>query len=133
VALLSFIAAAGLAFFLVGDISESFERDTPDSMVRPWRALTENDSAVGLVAGLILLGVAVGVILTFRAHRLTAGQLVWLGAGALLGAWAGLAYRVMTAEVVGANIGGGMVLIATPVIFAVIVGLSSVMARRIDR
>jgi len=38
---------------------------------------------------------------------------------AVLGAWAGLGYRVITAAVVGANIGAGLVILATPALVVV--------------
>ena len=38
---------------------------------------------------------------------------------AVLGAWAGVGYRVITAPVVGANIGAGLVILATPALVVV--------------
>jgi hypothetical protein len=88
----------------------------PDYLWRPWDALIEHERLIGGVAAVVVSG-SILALLLMRRHLgawAMAPVLAATAAFALLGAWVGVGYRVVTAAVVGANIGGGMVILATP-------------------
>lgn len=115
-------ASPGVAWFWAGRLSEpELNPAVADYAWRPWRALLEHESLVGAVS----TGVALAAALALIAMRRRVGG--WAAAPvlattlalAVLGAWAGVGYRVITAPVVGANIGAGLVILATPALVVV--------------
>ena len=118
-----FIAsAAGVTFFWVGDLSESVEPKYADYLWRPWPFLTEHETAIGVVSVIVFVVAGATLALAHRARRMAAPLLAQIGALTLFSAWLGVGYRVLTAGVVGANIGGGGVWLLTPV-FALATGM----------
>lgn len=92
---------------------------------------------LGLAGRMLLLAIsaaATGII--FRAlrgsssnsgtHRVTV-EVIAVSVG--IGVLAGLGYRIVTAESVGANIGGGLVLLASPIGALVFIGYLAVRLR----
>lgn len=77
-----------------------------------------------VVAGAVLLRAR-------RVGRMPAGPLAQVAVLALFAAWLGASYRVLTAGVIGANIGGGLVMLVTPVVAALT--LAVVVALRLWR
>ena len=115
-------ASPGATWFWAGRLSEpELNPAVADYAWRPWRALLEHESLVGAVS----TGVALAAALALIAMRRRVGG--WAAAPvlattlalAVLGAWAGVGYRVITAPVVGANIGAGLVILATPALVVV--------------
>lgn len=106
---------------LVGDLSETND-PRPDYVIRP----PEIPIALGLTLAalsvlLVIVSTAV-IVSSWRWERPQPGWLSVLLPVLAVGAIVGLAWRVLTAAVIGANIGAGlMVLLGTPVVVALIV------------
>ena len=121
------------AYFVVGDQSTTEVANNPDYM---WRPPSWSQAGVA-AAGSVCVGVvvvAVAVLVRERRRQRLADATV---ATVLLVAFAGLAvgggYRVLTAGVIGANIGGGLVLLfGTPLVVALlgVAAFVSIAARR---
>lgn len=100
-ALVSLPAAALASAWLIGDLSFQGEAVELDYAVRPIAVPQGVEVAAG-VAGLVLLALSVAVVR--RVPRLWPVLACLVAAGLL----AGVAYRVVTAGVIGANIGAGL-------------------------
>lgn len=110
-------ASPGATWFWAGRLSEpELNPAVADYAWRPWRSLVEHESLVGAVSTGVALAAALALIVMRRrvGGWAMAPVLATTLALAVLGAWAGLGYRVITAAVVGANIGAGLVILATP-------------------
>lgn len=122
---------AALAFSLVGLVDGFGDQPVSgdrDYMWRRWTVLDDHQAAVGVVA---VIGMAVASTILSRARtdgRLLAPALAQVVVLSLFAAWLGAGYHVVTDGVTGANIGGGLVLLITPVFavstLAVVAGLS---------
>lgn len=112
-------ATAGVTFFWVGDLSEPIEPRYADYLWRPWPFLNEHETVIGVVSIAVWVVSGVALVAARRAGRMPAPLLAQVIILALFASWLGLGYRVMTAGVIGANIGGGGVWLLTPV-FAVV-------------
>lgn len=104
------VAAPSASWSWVGD--RSIAGDDLDYLWTP-PALTQSQESAIFAASTLLVAVALAVLLAGQAMRLLrppllAGCAVVTAFGLLLGA----GYRVVTAGVIGANIGGGLVLLA---------------------
>ena len=110
------------AAWWIGDLSEDVP--DPDFMFRPIELPSKVSLAVGLIATAVcVVGVVAGVLLTRSGGpgRRTVVVLVpWL----VLAMYLGYGYRVTTAGVSGANIGGGLFVMATFIAVPVAVGAS---------
>lgn len=121
-------ASPVITWFAVGDTSENVP--DPDYMLQPpdlsgGQELVLGGFAAGLaVAGVAVLIVAVSRQLVTREDLLPAVPLLF--AGILIGA----AARTVTAGVIGANIGGGLVVLFGPFVVLGLVLLSAVLWRR---
>ena len=118
-AAISSVAAVPVAAWLVGDLSYQGPVDPGfpylDYAYRPLPLPVAAHAAAGTIGLLVLLPAAV-TALSRPGLRLTLVCLI--GAGALTG----LSYRIMTAGVIGANIGAGLVLIlGGPLLLALLV------------
>ncbi len=106
----------------IGDLSETLA--APDFMVRPMELSAGTTRAVGLVAtALCISGLASAVQLTRsggRGRRLVAVLLPLFA----LAAYLGLGYRITTAGVTGANIGGGLFVFSSFVVVPIAIGAS---------
>ncbi|MCU1358426.1 MAG: hypothetical protein JWM89_3844 [Acidimicrobiales bacterium] len=123
----------GATFFWVGDLSEAVEPRYADYLWRPWPFLDGHQTLIGVVSvvGLVVAGSALGA--ARRAGRMRAPLLAQVVVLALFAAWLGLGYRVMTAGVIGANIGGGGVWLLTPVFALATFGVVVTLAIRASR
>ena len=127
------VAATPIAvWWLVGDLSTTAVPD-PDYMIHPIPMGAAVERLLGSSA-VLLVGVSGAVLLgaTWRG-RLPArwwGVLVPLLAA---GAFCGAGWRVLTAGVVGANIGGGLVLLGGGPIVLTLIGVAVVVARSLGR
>jgi hypothetical protein len=116
-----FVAAAGAAWWLVGDLSTTSHPD-PSRLFDPPKI----DSATETIVGLLLTIAVVSYWTIFTVVTRRAGTFeTWLPVPACLtaaGCFVGFSCRVLTAGVDGANIGGGfLVLIGPFVLLALLV------------
>lgn len=126
-------SGAGVTFFWVGDLSEAIEPRYADYLWRPWAFLSEHETVVGVVSVVVFLVAGAALVAARRAGRMPAPLLAQVIVLTLFAAWLGLGYRVLTAGVTGANIGGGGVLLLTPVFALLSVVLVVVLAIRASR
>ncbi|HEV8649751.1 MAG TPA: hypothetical protein VG276_10190 [Actinomycetes bacterium] len=82
----------------------------PDYMFRPFDIAPATERAVGVVAVVLVVAAVIVLTLASLTGRLHVGWWGVLGVLSLVGAGCGSGWRVMTAAVSGANIGGGIVL-----------------------
>ena len=115
-------ALAVATAWCIGDLSETFV--DPDFFFRPVELSPGTSRAVGLVATALCASGLVSAVQLTRSggtgRRLVAA-LVPLWA---LAAYVGLGYRITTAGVTGANIGGGLFLLSSFVVVPVAIGAS---------
>jgi hypothetical protein len=93
----------------------------PDYMFRPFDIAPATERTVGVVGVVLMVAAVVVLVLAWLTGRLHKGWWGVLGVLSLVGAGCGYGWRVMTAAVSGANIGGGIVLV-----FGVPIGLGLV-------
>lgn len=133
----SFVGAAAvcllatfvIAWVLIGDISEVPESADPDRMVDAPDLPGAVTVSGALAAALALVVVGVRHVRVGSAHRLRRPS--GLVPVVLLGSYLALLARVVTAGTIGANIGGGIMLIfVTPVVVPFLVVATVVMAVR---
>jgi hypothetical protein len=106
----------------LGDLSETI--DDPDYLVRPIGLSPEASLAVGFVAtAACIAGLAAAVQLT-RSGGCGRRAVVVLVPWWVLAVYLGLGYRIMTAGVIGANIGGGLFVLTSFVVVPVAIGSS---------
>jgi hypothetical protein len=115
------IAAAATSWWATGVVLPTLEEPGSDHWVEPIELTRAAETLIG-VASLTVLAVCVTIL-----ARTTAGQrrrcwtrammAIWVGAGYL-----GAAHRVASAPVSGANIGGAGLVLAAPVMLAMLVG-----------
>jgi hypothetical protein len=128
------VATAVVTWWLVGDVSETVPGDDADYLLRPLSLSAAQETAIGvsaLVAGLAALGALVAMARS-RPGSVTAGNVVTVVPLLLAAAYVGLSYRVVTAAVVGANIGGAALVLLGCVVLPVLV-LTSVLLGRGER
>jgi hypothetical protein len=93
----------------------------PDYVIRPLRISPALEQILG--AGATLIAIAAALLLTWASLRHDLDLRWWSVLGPLLpaGALTGYGWRVLTAGVIGANIGAGLLtFLASPVIVAVL-------------
>jgi hypothetical protein len=119
------VMAPVVAWWVVRDLSEEVDPSNANYMIRPLSLSAATELTIG-ICGSALAAAAVGVLLvaTFRGRvepRWWRFALPLVG----LGLYAGVAYRIATAAVIGANIGGGMVVVTAPIVGVTALGLSA--------
>jgi hypothetical protein len=103
----------------------------PDYMVKPPSLSRGAELAIGAGA-VVLAALGTGVlVLTVRRGALRRGWVGFIAPWAAMSAYAGVAYSVMTRPVSGANIGGGLALLAAAPVGLVMVTFSIISARRL--
>lgn len=117
------VAATPIAtWWVVGDLSGT-AIDDPDFLYRPLDLAPATEDLVGAGATLLVLATATALAVGVARHEVDLRR--WwsvlvplLAAGAL----AGTGWRVVTAGVIGANIGGGLVLLfVAPIVLGLVV------------
>lgn len=120
-AVLIVLAVPVVTWWLVGDQSTT-SRDNADYVLRPpFRFSSRVTRAVG--AGALVVTVAAGAVLIVASASHSFDLKWWTVVGPLLllGILLGLGWRVLTAGVIGANIGAGLFMfLAGPVILAIV-------------
>jgi hypothetical protein len=107
------VAMPVATWWLVGDLTEDSAIRAgydPDYLFRPFDIAPATERAAGVVAVVLVVAAVVVLPLAWRTGRLHAGWWAVLGMLSLVGAGCGWGWRVMTAGVSGANIGGAIVL-----------------------
>ena len=112
-------------WFLIGDLTENVA--DPDYMFHP-SALTGTQSVAIGVTAIALATIGIAVVLS-AARRGVVDVTDLAAAGPLLatGAFVGASERAMTAGVIGANIGGGLLILGSPVVLLGLVGWSGLL------
>lgn len=130
------VAVSGTAYWMVGLLrwGDSYGADY---LWRGWVLLDEHAQSIGVASMVVFVVAGSALLVAVRAGRLRAPLPAQSIVLTLLAAWLGFGYRVVTAPVTGANIGGGMVLLATPVFVlvaaALVIGMRVGASRRHDR
>jgi hypothetical protein len=122
------LASPVLAWFAVGDTSEAVPN--PDYMFRPPSLSTTQELALGATAFALGAAAAVVVVSALRSGVVALGELAPAVPLLLAGAFLGLAARIVTAGVSGANIGGGLVILFGPFVLLALVVWSVILWRR---
>ena len=107
-------ATAILSWWLIGDLTVTDPR-TADYLFRPpaLSAATERSMVIGAAIALVLA--LIGLVLAWRKLGPAPEWILVIGLWLAAGAAAGGLERVVTVGVVGANIGGGLALMVSPV------------------
>ena len=111
----------------IGDLSEPDLAD-PDYFLRPPTIEPAIETAAGWVSAAVIVGAVVAFVAGHRFGRLTVRQTLALVPTLLIGAFIGMAGRVLTAGGVGANIGAGLVVMASPFVLAPLAAMASLLA-----
>jgi len=101
----SLLALPVAAWWLIGDLSEA---GGSDYMFRAPPFAEDHEQLIGMLATLVLVGCSVLFLSPARRAALERRDARAAVPLACLGIFLGFAYRVMTAAVGGANIGGGL-------------------------
>jgi hypothetical protein len=131
-AALFILATAGVTFFLIGRLTRPEPFD-PDYLWRPWPLLNDNEALIGVVSTIVFVVTGAALVASRRNGRVPLFLLAQVVVLSAFAAWLGLAYRAATAGVTGANIGGGMALLLTPVLALVSAALVAGLALRGSR
>ena len=102
------------AWQVIGDLSYEGSTDL-DYMYEPLRLTTGQRVAIGVTVAVVGLAASVLTALAYRRRLVTRADLRVVLPLLLAGAYCGAAWRMMTAGVIGANIGGGLVVMFSPV------------------
>ncbi|MHC0431712.1 hypothetical protein ACX6XY_16245 [Streptomyces sp. O3] len=126
------IAAATVGtWWLIGQ--QTLDVADPDYAVRPWNIPDDVEKALGAGA-MLTLAVTVPLFVEWtRIRRLEPAWWSVLGPLLAVGAVAALGQRVMTAEVIGANIGAGLVVLFGAPVAALVTVLSLGRAAQLAR
>ncbi len=120
-----------VVWWIVGD--QSSTTLNPDYIVKPPTISTTSELAPGLVSTVLLVASLTVLVIATRRRQLDPRWwsivLMLMGSGAIVG----LAVRVVTAGVVGANIGGGIVILFGGPFVAVLIGWAGVSAASLVR
>lgn len=121
-------AVAWLALALPGEADLGPD---PDYLIRPIGLRAPLRHAIGATAaGVVLFGAAVWAF-AVRKGYLVPGSARVLGPPAVVSGYVGLSYRVVTAPVSGANIGGGFLILFGMALVPLLVGVAVVNAREL--
>jgi hypothetical protein len=112
------VSSAGAAYAAIDLVSTEDPPDPPDPdyLWEPWLPLAENTTLVGAISAVVFvgaLGVFASAVRSSQAKRPLAAQVAVMSGFAM---WLGAGYGIVTDGVAGANIGGGGVLLLTPVV-----------------
>ncbi|MGB3736266.1 MAG: hypothetical protein WA964_15005 [Ilumatobacter sp.] len=122
-------AAAAIAWWLVGDVSEP-GLFSPDHIIESPDVSPITEALIGVVG---VIAASIALLVLWRGRRaavITRRQLSAVVPIAGLGAFAGFTLRVVTAGVSGANIGAGLLMMGSVVVVPVMLGLASLLWRR---
>lgn len=120
-------------WWVVGDQSEDVDPANADYVLTPPSVSGSVELALG--AGACVLVVTATVALAVASMRGRLGRRWWgfLAPLVVIGMFVGASYRVMTAAVIGANIGAGMVILVGPPLILVALAVSAHSWRALTR
>lgn len=118
------------AWWLVGDFSMAEPASQPDYMFQPLDLAKTEELVLGTAAMAATVVAAALVVGAVRRRLVTVAELLVALPLLIAGAFCGFAWRVMTAAVIGANIGGGMILLFAPFFLASMLGWSALQWRK---
>lgn len=104
---------------MVGAQSEPPRPAGLDYMVEPPSLTHTQESAIGALSVVLALASALVAAIAVRRGLLRLVETRFAVPLVLVGMYVGLCWRVMTAGVVGANIGGGLAMLSLPMVFVV--------------
>ena len=113
---LGILAVTPMVAWIGTIVNRSSDLVDPDYLVAPLSLTASAETMIGLMS---IIAVAVGAAVLMRAVRLGSLGRQWVAAVApfaALAAFAGGVYAIATAPTIGANIGGGLVIMASPVV-----------------
>lgn len=126
------LATAILAWWAIGDLTDT-DPSTADYLFRPPSIPSNTQQLIVAAAALALLLAMIALVFAWRALHPALEWIIviglWLAAASALG---GLE-RVVTVGVIGANIGGGLALMATPIAAIGLLGATMFVAIAIRR
>ena len=108
------VAVPFATWALVGD--QSIGGTDLDHLWEPPQLSAGAERTIGVVSTLVVLAGVALLVVGRRRGRVAPRLLAMVGLLAAYGAALGAGYRVLTAGVIGANIGGGLVLLALPLL-----------------
>lgn len=127
------VAAPVVAWWGVGDLSEDVDPNHADYAMRPPPLSGSAELCLGAAASVVAL-VALAALAVATRRGLVARR--WWGFVlplVAIGVFAGIGYRVMTAAVIGANIGAGLVIVFSPFVVIPALALSATSWRALPR
>jgi hypothetical protein len=121
VAALASIAAASpvLTWWLVGDLSEPERAGGLDYLFEPLPLSSTQENLIVGTAAVASVASAAVLILRLHRHQVRYVDVRVLVPLVLIGFYCGISWRTVTAGVHGANIGGGLALLALPLVLLV--------------
>ena len=113
-ALVIIVAATLSSWWLMGDFTET-DPATADYLYRPPRITGAQERAIGILS-IVALAVAIGLFVwMWRREHPRSEWAFLIGVWSIAGIGAAFVERGVTAGVVGANIGGGLLLFLSPI------------------
>lgn len=109
------LSSAVVAWWVVGDLSEP-NLFAPDYMFKPPEISGGVEAAIGIVGCVVTAGILITLVRARAIETITRRQIVAVVPLVSLGVYVGFSSRVMTAAVSGANIGGGLSMMAALVL-----------------
>lgn len=131
-----FIGAIPWVTYFLVRLVDAPESPDPDYLWRPWWFLDEHGTTIAVVASVVFVVAGAALRRARLDGRLPDPAPAQVAALALFAVWVGVGYRGVTFGVNGANIGGGMVVLVTPVLAVVTIAFvvaKSVRASRAAR
>ncbi len=113
--------------WVVGDLSETND-PRPDHVVRPPEIPAALELTVGALSVVLVIASTAVLVWSWRRERPEPGLLSVLLPLVAVGAILGLAWRVITAAVIGANIGAGLVMLFGPPVVLVLILVAGISA-----
>lgn len=109
------LSSAVAAWWAVGDLSEP-DLFAPDYMFEPPEISGGVEAAIGVVGCLVTAGILIALVRARAVETITRRQIVAVVPVVAIGVYVGFSWRVMTAAVSGANIGGALLMMAALVV-----------------
>ncbi len=116
------VSSAGVAYAATGQLATE-DPPYPDYLWQPWPPLDEHAVLIGVLSLAVFACAVVGIAWALRQRRVRPTLVAQVAVLAAFAAWLGGGYRIVTDGVTGANIGGGLVLLATPIVAFMAVAL----------
>jgi hypothetical protein len=110
------VSSPVVTWWLVGDLAEPARRGGLDYMFEPPSLSRAQETAIGVAALTVAIAAACVVAISVRRNGVRLIESRFALPLVIVGVYVGWCWRVMTAGVVGANIGGGLAMLSLPVV-----------------